>query len=72
MFSDLTVWLKSKLTTRKSHQKHTQGLQTDLGHNYNFNDFYTRNVLILSNHYETTDVDRRSWPHVSFLTHWSK
>ena len=26
---------------------------------------------MLSNRYESTDVDRRTWPHVPPATHWS-
>ena len=39
--------------------------------NYNFNNFLTRKILMLSKRYESTDVDRRTWLHVSSGTHWS-
>ena len=39
--------------------------------NYNFNQFKTRKILILSKRYESTEVDRRTWLHVPSGTHWS-
>ena len=38
--------------------------------NYNFNQFYTK-ILMLSIRYESTEVDRRTWLHVPSGTHWS-
>ena len=38
--------------------------------NYNFNEFYTEN-LMLSKRYKSTDVDRRTWLHVPSGTLWS-
>ena len=38
--------------------------------NYNFNQFYTDNFDALKR-YESTEVDRRTWLHVSSGTHWS-
>ena len=32
--------------------------------NYNFNQFQTRKILMLSKRYESTEVDRRTWLHV--------
>ena len=31
----------------------------------------TRKILMLSKHYESTEVDRRTWLHVPSGTHWS-
>ena len=39
--------------------------------NYNFNQFQTRKILMLSKRYESTEVDRRTWLHVPSGTHWS-
>ena len=39
--------------------------------NYNFNQFETRKILMLSKRYESTEVDRRTWLHVPSWTHWS-
>ena len=39
--------------------------------NYNFNQFQTRKILMLSKRYESTEVDRRTWLHVHSGTHWS-
>ena len=39
--------------------------------NYNFNQFLTRKILMLSKRYESTEVDRRTWLHVPSGTHWS-
>ena len=39
--------------------------------NYNFNQFQTRKMLILSKCYESAEVDRRTWLHVPSETHWS-
>ena len=39
--------------------------------NYNFNQFLTREILMLSKRYESTEVDRRTWLHVPSGTHWS-
>ena len=39
--------------------------------NYNFNQFETRKILMLSKRYESTEVDRRTWLHVPSGTHWS-
>ena len=39
--------------------------------NYNFNQFKTRKILMLSKRYESTEVDRRTWLHVPSGTHWS-
>ena len=39
--------------------------------NYNFNQFNTRKILMLSKRYESTEVDRRTWLHVPSGTHWS-
>ena len=39
--------------------------------NYNFNQFWTRNISMLSKRYESTEVDRRTWLHVPSGTHWS-
>ena len=39
--------------------------------NYNFNQFYTRKILMLFKRYESSEVDRRTWLHVSSGTHWS-
>ena len=39
--------------------------------NYNFNQFLTRTILMLSKRYESTKVDRRTWLHVPSGTHWS-
>ena len=39
--------------------------------NYNFDQFETRNILMLSKRYESTEVDRRTWLHVPSGTHWS-
>ena len=38
--------------------------------NYNFNQFLTREILMLSKRYESTEVDRRTWLHVPSGTHW--
>ena len=38
---------------------------------YNFNQFVTRKMLMLSNRYESTEVDRRTWLHVPSGTTWS-
>ena len=34
--------------------------------NYNFNQFLTRKILMLSKRYESTEVDRRTWLHVPY------
>ena len=39
--------------------------------NYDFTQFLTRKILMLSKHYESTEVDRRTWQHVPSGTHWS-
>ena len=39
--------------------------------NYNFSQFKTRKILMLSKRYESTEVDRRTWLHVPSGTHWS-
>ena len=39
--------------------------------NYNFNQFETRKIFMLSKRYESTEVDRRTWLHVPSGTHWS-
>ena len=39
--------------------------------NYNFNQFETRKISMLSKRYELTEVDRRTWLHVPSGTHWS-
>ena len=39
--------------------------------NYNFNQFKTRKILMLSKRYESTEVDRRTWLLVPSGTHWS-
>ena len=39
--------------------------------NYNFNQFQTRKILMLSKRYESTEVDRRTWLHVPSGTLWS-
>ena len=40
--------------------------------NYNFNQFLTRTKLMLSKHYESTEVNRITWLHVpSAGIHWS-
>ena len=39
--------------------------------NYNFNQFKTRKILMLSKRYESTKVDSRTWLHVPSGTHWS-
>ena len=39
--------------------------------NYNFNQFQTRKIVILSKRYESTEVDRRTWLHVPSGTPWS-
>ena len=33
-------------------------------HNYSFNQFLTRTILMLSKCYESTEIDRRTWLHV--------
>ena len=38
--------------------------------NYNFNQFKTRKILMLSERYESTKVDRRTWLHLPSGTHW--
>ena len=40
-------------------------------HNYNFNYFFRRKILMLSKRYESTEVDHRTWLHVPSGTHWS-
>ena len=37
--------------------------------NYNFNQFWTRKILMLSKRYKSTEVDRRTWLHVPSGTH---
>ena len=39
--------------------------------NYNSIQFLTRQILMLSKRYESTEVDRRTWLHVPSGTHWS-
>ena len=39
--------------------------------NYNFNQFKTRNIIMLYKRYESTELDRRTWLHVPSGTHWS-
>ena len=39
--------------------------------NYNFNQFWTRKILMLSKRYESTEVDSRTWLHVPSGTPWS-
>ena len=39
--------------------------------NYNFNQFQTRKILMLSKRYESTEVNRRTWLHVPSGIHWS-
>ena len=39
--------------------------------NYNFSQFLTRKILMLSKRYESTEVDRRTLRHVPSGTHWS-
>ena len=39
--------------------------------NYNFNQFLTRIILMLSKRYKSTEVDRRTWLHVPSGTHWN-
>ena len=39
--------------------------------NDNFNEFYNMENLMLSKHYESTEVDRRTWLHVPSGTLWS-
>ena len=38
--------------------------------NYNFKHFYTKNLDALKR-YDSTEVDRRTWLHVPWGTHWS-
>ena len=40
-------------------------------YNYNFNQFWTREILMLLKRYESTGVDRRTWLHVLSGTPWS-
>ena len=37
--------------------------------NYNFSQFKTRKILMLSKHYESTEIDRTTWLHVPSGTH---
>ena len=39
--------------------------------NYNFSQFKTRKIKMLSKRYESTEVDRRTWLHVPSGIHWS-
>ena len=39
--------------------------------NDNCNKFLTRIIFMLSKRYESTEVDRRTWPHVPSGTLWS-
>ena len=39
--------------------------------NYNFNQFWTRTISMLSKRYESTEVDRRTWLNVPSGTPWS-
>ena len=65
--------LKSRKVMPQKCQKKVEAKRDGLinPQNYNFNQFLTRKVLMLSKCYESTEVDRRTWLHVSSGALWS-